>query len=241
MFNRKRTVALGTLGAMSGLFLLAAPASAHVTVSSTSAVQGGYATVTFKVPNEEADASTTKLVVQLPTDTPFASASTQPIPGWTSKQTTTKLAKPIKTDDGEVSEGVSEITWTADTSAAIKPGEFQAFNVSLGPLPKKSSITFKALQTYSNGEVVRWIQTPAPGSSEEPEHPAPTLELAAASGDDDSAAQPSVSASPAADASSETDDDSSSNTVPVVLSIIAVVLAAGALGLGVVNRARRQT
>jgi hypothetical protein len=35
---------------------------------------------------------------------------------------------------------------------------------------------FKALQTYSNGEVVSWIQEATEGA-EEPEHPAPVLKL----------------------------------------------------------------
>ncbi|MEO9137818.1 MAG: YcnI family protein [Jatrophihabitans sp.] len=227
---------------MSALFALASPATAHVTVSSPGATQGGYAVVTFLVPNEQAAANTTKVEVQFPTDTTFASASVQPIAGWTAVPAKTALAKPITTDDGVITEGVSTITWTASADAAIKPGQFQQFNVSVGPLPEKASITFKAIQTYSNGDVVRWIETPAPGSTEEPEHPAPMLTLAAATGDahahgGDSAASPSVSARPEVSASG----GDSSNTVPVGVSIIALVLAVGALGLGVVNRAKRST
>jgi periplasmic copper chaperone A len=36
---------------------------------------------------------------------------------------------------------------------------------------------FKALQRYSDGEAVRWIE-PAKADGNEPEHPAPTLKLA---------------------------------------------------------------
>jgi hypothetical protein len=86
-------------------------------------------------------------------------------------------ATPIKTDDGEVTEAVSAITWTAASPAsAIKPGQFDEFDVSAGPLPEATSMQFKALQTYSDGEVVRWIE-PAPANGSEPEHPAPTLKL----------------------------------------------------------------
>ena len=35
-------------------------------------------------------------------------------------------------------------------------------------------MVFKALQTYSDGNVVRWIEEPVDGG-EEPEHPAPVL------------------------------------------------------------------
>lgn len=234
--HRLRTAALAIVVVVSALFALAAPAWAHVTVFSSEATRGGYAVVTFRVPNEEATATSNQLVVQLPTDTPLASVGVQPIPGWTVKTTKTKLAKPITTDDGQVTEAVSQITWTASGSAAIAPGQFQQFDVQMGPLPDKASITFKALQSYSDGQVVRWIETAAPGSKTEPAHPAPVLNLAAASGGNaPSSAAPSVSATAAA---SPAKSGGSSNTGPVVLSIIALVLAAGALGLGIVNRAR---
>ncbi len=79
---------------------------------------------------------------------------------------------------------------------------------------------FKAIQTYSDGTTVSWIETPAPGSTAEPDHPAPTLSLASA---DTTTAKPSKS----------------SNTAPVILSIVALVVAAAALGVAVVGRARR--
>ncbi|MGI8678756.1 MAG: YcnI family protein [Jatrophihabitans sp.] len=227
--SRLRTVALATLAAVSGLFVFAVAAAAHVTVSSPGAAQGGYAVVTFRVPNEEAAATTTKLVVQLPPDTPLASVAIQPIPGWTAVAMKTKLAVPIKTDDGEVSQAVSQITWTASAAAAIKPGEFQQFDTQLGPLPAKPSITFKALQTYSDGSVVRWIETAAAGTPA-PDHPAPVLPLAVADN-----ASPSVSVTRRATSATKGDGG---NTGPIVLSIIALVLASGALGLVVADRAR---
>ena len=73
---------------------------------------------------------------------------------------------------------MSKVTWTATSAAAIGPDQFQEIDVSLGPLPSIDQIVFKALQTYSDGEIVRWIDEPAAGT--EPEHPAPVLKLAAA-------------------------------------------------------------
>ena len=211
-------------GTAVGLLALAAPASPHVTVNSPGATQGGYAVITFRVPTESDTASTTGLKVQLPTETPFASVSVQPHPGWSFTTKTTKLASPIKTDDGdEISQAVSEIDWTADSAAtAIKPGEFDQFNVSAGPLPKANTITFKAIQVYSDGSVVNWTDVPAPGSTVEPDHPAPTLQLAAA----DSAASDGVSATAASDASAKS---SSSNAGPWTLAGVALGLAVIAL------------
>src|SRR5213076_2572230 len=55
--------------------LTAAPALAHVSVESTDATQGGIGAITFRVPTESDTASTTKVTVQLPTDSPIASVS----------------------------------------------------------------------------------------------------------------------------------------------------------------------
>ena len=76
----------------------------------------------------------------------------------------------------QVTEAVSKITWTA-TGGGLEPGQFDLFTISAGPLPTKpSKLEFKAVQTYSDGTVVRWIQPTVKGAPE-PDHPAPTLTL----------------------------------------------------------------
>ena len=68
---------------------------------------------------------------------------------------------------------VRGITWTGGT---FGPNEFQQFVVR-ATLPKRGQrVTFKAVQTYSDGEVVRWIQETVKGAPE-PEHPAPVVHL----------------------------------------------------------------
>ena len=71
------------------------------------------------MPTESDTASTTKLEANLPTGTPIASVSLKPLPGWTAKTTTTKLATPIKSDDGEITEAVSKIDWTASPGGGM--------------------------------------------------------------------------------------------------------------------------
>jgi periplasmic copper chaperone A len=217
----KRLVPLVVL-ALGAVLALAGPASAHVTVSAPGAAAGGSdQEITFRVPVEK-NIATTGLTVQLPTATPIASVLVEPMVGWAHTEKTSTLATPIKTDDGDITSAVTQITWTA-TAGGLKPGEFGAFTIIAGQLPDAPSVTFKALQTYSDGSVVKWIEVAAPGSSAVPENPAPVLKLAASS---------STDAPKAAKASS------SSNTGPVVLSIIALVVAAGALGFAFVTRAR---
>jgi len=168
----KRTL-LVVLAAGAALVLPAASAFAHVTVNPREATQGGYAKLAFRVPNERDNANTTKLEVNFPADHPLASVSVRPQAGWSYAVEKTKLATPIKSDDGDITEAVSKVTWTG---GAIKPGEFNEFEVSVGPLPSDvDSISFKALQTYSDGEVVRWIEdATGPGDVD---HPAPLLKL----------------------------------------------------------------
>ena len=213
-----KRLALLLVLALGAVLALAGPAAAHVTVSSTNATPGGYATVVLNVPTESDTATTTKVVVQVP---PVGSVSVQPVPGWTVATKTAKLAKPVTTDDGPVTSGVSQVTWTAAAGGGIKPGQFQQFFLSLGPLPKASSVAFPALQYYSDGTVARWIEKAAPGSSAEPEHPAPVLSLKAA-------------ATPVA----ATKVEQASTTGPTVLAIVALAVAAGALGLAFVSRAK---
>jgi len=169
----------GRVGALSGvcaaaMVTLVGVAAAHVTVNPGTAQQGSYTQVSFRVPNERDTASTTQLEIDFPPDHPIASVQTRAVPGWTSTVQKTKLTKPIATDDGQVTEVVSKITWT---DSKIPPGMFEDFDVAMGPLPTDTDeLVFKALQTYDNGEVVRWIDTAPPGAPE-PEHPAPVLKL----------------------------------------------------------------
>ncbi len=187
---RRRLVALFIL---TGVFLLATtPAFAHVTVNPSSAAKGSFAKLTFRVPNESDTASTTALEVNFPTNAALEFVSVKPVPGWSAA--TTKSGKVV-----------SKITWTG---GKIAPGEFQEFDVSVGPIPDDvDELVFKAIQTYSDGEVSRWIDA-TPASGEEPEHPAPVLKLTAATDDhhDDAAEVTETTA-----VGSEPDDDAASD------------------------------
>ncbi len=157
-------------------------AAAHVSVVPSSLPKGGFGILSFSVPNEKDDANTIVVEVDLPTKYPIASVSVKPMSGWTITTETTALAKPVQTDDGQVTQAVSKITWTA-TAGGLEPGQFDLFTISAGPLPTKTGkLEFKAIQTYSDGTIVRWIEPTLKGTPE-PENPAPTLTLTkAASG-----------------------------------------------------------
>ena len=173
---------IAVAGAVAGVAVLAlsSPALAHVSVQPEGeAAKGGYAVLGFKVPNERDDASTTKLEITFPTDHPLASVMPQPVEGWDVKVTRSKLDKPLEMHGEKINEAVSKVTWTAKGDG-IEPGFFQKFPVSVGTLPEDADeLVFKALQTYSNKEVVRWIEVPQKGQ-DEPDNPAPVLTLAPA-------------------------------------------------------------
>jgi uncharacterized protein len=205
-----------TLFAAAALALaIPAVADAHVTLQPNKATAGAYTRLDVRVPNEKDDQSTQKVEVQFPDG--FASASYEPVPGWDVKVTKRKLATPIKTDDGELTEGVDTITWTAKSQAdAIPPGAFQDFGLSVKLPDDPGELTFKALQTYSGGEVVRWI------GAKDADKPAPivTTSTEAAAGAPASTPAPPA-ATPAPAASDDSDGDG--------LAIAALIL--GALGL----------
>jgi uncharacterized protein len=221
--NRSRIAAATVVAALA----LPAAADAHVTLQPKTAPAGGFTRLDVRVPNERDNASTTKIELQLPDG--FAEASYQPVPGWTVKVEKAKLATPIKTDDGTVTEGVKQITWTS--KQGIPPGAFQDFGLSV-QVPGKAgdTLTFKALQTYSNGEIVRWI------GPEGSDNPAPTVSVTAGADDEHTAgaATPAASATPAAP---EASDSSGSDTLSVIALIVgALGLAAGTVALVAARR-----
>ncbi|MBM2623028.1 YcnI family protein [Actinoplanes sp. LDG1-06] len=208
---------------------LASPALAHVTVNPDTATAGGYSKVTFRVPNESDSTSTTKVEINLPADKPVASVSIKPLTGWDVATTISKLDKPLEAHGAQITEAVSKITWTAKSGSDIKPHQFQEFDVSLGPLPAEGDMVFKALQTYSDGTVVRWIDEPSTDGTE-PESPAPVLKLVAgaAEGSDTAAAAPTAEAAAPAtesESSSGTDGYGIAGLVAGVLALIVAMLA----------------
>ncbi|MFD7652467.1 YcnI family protein [Actinosynnema sp. NPDC059797] len=180
-------LALGTAGI----------ASAHVTASTPApAKQGGYSKVTLRVPNERPDAGTVKLELTLPAEYPLASVSTKPVPGWKVEAVKEKLANPVENHGRQVTEAVRTVTWTAEPGNRIEPGQFNEFDLSIGPLPDNTEqLVLPTKQTYDSGEVVDWNAPPPAEGGDEPERPAPVLKLVASDGDDHGAAATSAPSS----------------------------------------------
>jgi uncharacterized protein YcnI len=218
-------IAAVTLGAFAALALWASAAGAHVTVSPSSLPQGtDDAILTFRVPNESATASVTGLRIQFPLVHPIVVVNPEASSGWTVAVHSTHLTKPITTDDGTFTSTVSEIDWTHGT---IPVGQFEEFNVLAQGLPTgTSALTFKAVQLYSDGTSVAWIQVPTKAAPD-PEHPAPTLALTAPAGQGGAAPASSVTTSPAVASGATAGQDSGADNGLAVAALIAAALAIG--------------
>jgi uncharacterized protein YcnI len=213
----KRHLAATAGLATATVLLLAAPASAHISPTIDSAPAGSYTTFSLQVPHGCGEAGTTKLEVQIPES--ILSVTPQVVPGWTISRTTEQLAKPL--DDGEggkITDRTSVITWTG---GPLAHDQLELFGLSVKmPDTAGKAVSFPTIQTCEDGSRTDWIEPTVEGQ-DEPEHPAPTIQLTKAAGGDHGDAEEAAT-------TSSGDDDSDSAT-PLAIAGIVV----GALGLAV--------
>jgi uncharacterized protein YcnI len=238
--NRKLTgKLLSAAGALLLVGLAADPAAAHVTVNPREVVGGGFAVLTFRMPNERDEARTKQLSVSFPADHPFTSVRVKRVPGWSYEFRMVPVDPPIQNGDELITEVVGTIVWRADSREfRVRPTEFIDFDVSVGRLPTSGQIAFPAIQVYDNGEVVRWVEPTVPGQPA-PERPAPVLRLVPPP----SAPSPSAAAGVAevrltAERGTADQPAPGAATPLVLISAAAVLFAAGMAG-GVLTMRRR--
>lgn len=206
-----------------------AAAAAHVTIQPGDWEAGAFATMAVRVPNERDDAETTSVTMQFPENVP--SARFQAHPFCERNVEREELDQPTE----ELTERIVSVTWTCDPAIAVDG--FEEFGMSF-QIPEDGQpgdeILFPAVQVYSSGEEVGWVDPdpegdlPAPRitvvapeeEEAEPAPPATTTEETAEAGAEETAAVPAVN----------TDDDSMS-TVALIFGIAG--LAAGLIALGV--------
>lgn len=177
MKRRLSRLLLATASALALVVVVADPVAAHVTVNPREVVGGGFAVLTFRVPNERDAARTNKVQVSFPTTNPFTSVRVKRVPGWSAKFVMARVDPPIQSGGEVITEVVRSITWKAQgRQNAVLPTEFIDFDVSVGRLPTSGQIAFPAIQHYDNGEVVEWVEPTVPGQPP-PARPAPVLRL----------------------------------------------------------------
>ena len=197
-------------------------AAAHVTLNPDAVPADSFSRFAVRVPTERENASTTKVTVRLPRGLFFVSF--QPKPGWKRTVTMATLDPPAVVFGEQVTERVATVTWEG---GKIAPGEFDEFGMSAKvPDAPGTKLTFPTVQTYSNGEVVRWIGPP------DAEEPAPQVAL--------EANEPEATAEPQAEVEESKDEgDETADRANLAMGLGAAGLIAGLAALGLTLRRRR--
>lgn len=153
---RRLRFAVAVLTAAAAVVVLAPAAGAHADLDAEPAVGGIPAQLRLHVPNERRDAATVRIELRFPDGDPWSAVSATPAGAW----------EPTVTAAGIVWEGRRlEGTQAADL----------AFTATLPAAG--GELVVPVLQTYDDGEVVRWIDPPTAGGGA-PDHPAPVLSIA---------------------------------------------------------------
>ncbi len=230
---------------LAGALLVPAGARAHISLHPNTIPAGAFATLDVRVPGEQEGAYVKKVDVLFPQG--FTGVDYENVPGWSTKVIETKLATPI-TEDGEtIDTEVSQIVWTwTGPLGKVNSGQFIRFPLSLA-IPDNATgkaLEFRTVQTYSNGQVVRWISP-----SLTAEHPSPRINVTAKGGviqdiaGDEAGPQAGQTAgSPSAPASTPALAKPTSSGASKGLAITALILGALGLiaGLGALAVSRRK-
>jgi periplasmic copper chaperone A len=170
---RKFAVLLGAVG-----LLAPASAEAHISLHPNTVPAGAFATLDVRVPGEQEGAYVKKVDLELPSG--FVGVNYENVAGWSAKAIETKLATPIEKDGEKIDSEVSQIVWTwTGPLGKVDNGQFIDFPLSVA-IPDEAAgkaLEFRTVQTYSNGQVVHWIDP-----SLQAEHPAPRINVTARGG-----------------------------------------------------------
>jgi uncharacterized protein YcnI len=147
-----------TASAVAAIALMApAAASAHARVSPAVSVKGELQLYSLAVPTEKENATTSKIVMTVPSGFGIDSFVPPP-PGWTQQVR--------QTGSGEEAV-VTQVTWTGGKTPT---GQDSLFQFLAQPASAKT-YTFLVQQTYSDGSIVNW------SGSESSDAPAPKIEV----------------------------------------------------------------
>lgn len=174
---KTRVIAALTL-LSAGALLAPASAGAHISLHPNTVPAGAFATLDVRVPGEQEGAYVKKVDVLFPAG--FVGVDYENVPGWSTRLIETKLATPIEEGGEKIDTEVSQVVWTwTGPLGRVDNGQFVNFPLSLA-IPADAAgraLEFRTVQTYSNGNVVHWIDP-----SLEAEHPAPRINVTAKGG-----------------------------------------------------------
>jgi len=145
----------------------------HVTMTSTAAESGSFTKLTFSVPHGCDGSPTTKITVQLPEGTTWVKPQVHY--GWKIKTKKVQLAKPAQQENHEITETISEVTWTG---GPLEDQYMDEFGISV-KLPETTAkiLAFPVIQECKKG-VLKWVEVPKDAKEVDSlKRPTPILEM----------------------------------------------------------------
>lgn len=215
------------------LAVVAAPtaAAAHTGFEPATAAPGSIVTLTLNVEHERSGVGFGRVELFMPDTATVPVVDTPAVAGWSA------TTRPATADTP------ASVIWTGGPAT-----DDLALPLTIGPLPESPGrLQFKALQTYDDGEVARWIAE-WPAGAAEPENPGPVLDLvpgAAGTIPETTTTAPTTttvatsSTTLPGEPAGETDTDGEDDGAPVVLIALAVAVA-GVAGAGAYAMWRRR-
>jgi uncharacterized protein YcnI len=215
-----------TLAAAVVLAVGVSPAGAHVQVSPSVVAPGDSVRFTVLVPGESGQ-PTTRVELKVPAEVlPFAFSDP---PGWKRRN--------VLAANG----ALDRIVWTG----RMAPDGFAEFSFLAGTPERAGELSWRALQAYADGTVVRWI---GPPDSEEPAAVTRVAEDAprqnaggesAAPKDGDATETASPSPPAAAPETVESESSSTDDWFARALALVSLAIALAAVALALRGRAQR--
>ncbi len=169
-----RHLFLGAAGVVLGVSI----AAAHVTLETRQAAIGSGYKAVLRVPHGCDGSATTAIRVRIPPG--IIDVKPMPKPGWTLATVRGRYAKPTSLHGAQVTEGVTEVDWTAGKLPDGFYDEFVFIAVIGDELEAGETVYFPVVQECEKG-IHRWIDMPAAGAHDghggEAAQPAPGLQL----------------------------------------------------------------
>jgi len=153
------------------LFLLTAPAMAHIVASPDTAITGDWFRTALRVSHGCEGKDTKKITVFVPNN--ILIIKPQAKPGWKIDITKRKLAKPVAGPHGPITEVTEKISWTGE----LPDQYFDEFGLSMKLPDQLGEIALLVLQECKKGFLF-WKDMP--GKSHKGHHegfPAPVIKL----------------------------------------------------------------
>jgi uncharacterized protein YcnI len=160
------------------LFACATSALAHISIHPNTIPAGAFATLDVRVPAEQQGAHVTKVDVLFPAG--FSDVDYEAVPGWSVNVIERKLATPLRSDGETIDSEIAQLVWTwTGPLGEVSDGQFIQLPLSVA-IPSDAAgkaLEFRTVQSYSDGQVVHWIDP-----SLDAEHPSPRINVTAKGG-----------------------------------------------------------